>query len=104
MNQERIMQVILAPVISEKSNLLAEKRNQIAFKVLPSATKNEIKAAVELLFDVKVASISTVNVQGKVKRFGNRTGKRKDWKKAYVSLIQGQELDLEAAVTSGNKE
>lgn len=104
MNQERIMQVILAPVISEKSNLLAEKRNQVAFKVLPNATKKEIKAAVELLFGVKVAAVSTANVQGKTKRFGNRTGKRQDWKKAYVSLLQGQELDLESAVTSGNKE
>lgn len=104
MNQERIMQVILAPVISEKSNLLAEKRNQVAFKVLPNATKKEIKASVELLFGVKVAAVSTANVQGKAKRFGNRTGKRQDWKKAYVSLLQGQELDLESAVTSGNKE
>lgn len=97
MNQQRLMQVILAPIVSEKSNLLAEKRSQIAFKVLPNATKPEIKAAVELLFGVKVDSVSTLQVKGKAKRFGKVMGKRQDWKKAYVSLMPGQELDLESA-------
>ena len=67
MNQQRLMKVILAPVVSEKSNLLAEKRNQMTFKVLPDATKAEVKAAVELLFGVQVASVTTVAIKGKVK-------------------------------------
>ena len=70
MNQQRLMNVILAPVVSEKSNLLAEKRNQMTFRVLRDATKPEIKAAVELLFGVEVASVTTVTTKGKVKRFG----------------------------------
>lgn len=97
MNQERLMKVILAPVVSEKSNMLAEKRNQITLKVLPNATKPEIKAAVELLFNVQVASVTTTLAKGKSKRFGKVTGKRSDVKKAYVSLAEGQELDLESA-------
>ncbi len=104
MNQERLMKVILAPVVSEKSNLLAEKRNQMTFKVLPDATKTEIKAAVELLFEVEVASVTTTTTKGKVKRFGRTTGRRSDVKKAYVSLVAGQELDLEAAAAAADKE
>ncbi len=100
MNQERLMKVILAPVVSEKSNLLAEKRNQMTFKVLPNATKTEIKAAVELLFGVEVASVTTTTTKGKTKRFGRRS----DVKKAYVSLVAGQELDLEAAAAAADKE
>lgn len=101
MNQERLMKVILAPVVSEKSNMVAEKRNQITLKVLPNATKTEIKAAVELLFGVEVASVTTTTAKGKTKRFGRTIGKRSDVKKAYVSLAEGQELDLEtAAVTA----
>lgn len=100
MNQQRLMQVILAPVVSEKSNLLAEKRNQMTFKVLPNATKQEIKAAVELLFGVEVAAVTTVTTKGKVKRFGRRS----DVKKAYVSLAAGQSLDLEAAAAAADKE
>jgi len=96
MNQERLMQVILAPVVSEKSTMVSEKNQQVVFRVAGDATKTEIKAAVELLFGVKVDGVSTVNVKGKVKRFGRMTGRRKDWKKAYVSLEQGQELDLTA--------
>ena len=96
MNQERLLQVILAPVVSEKSTMVAEKGEQVVFRVTTDATKTEIKAAVELLFNVKVAGVSTVNVKGKTKRFGRFTGKRKDWKKAYVSLVQGQEIDLTA--------
>lgn len=97
MNQERLMQIILAPVVSEKSTLVAEKWQQAAFRVTSDATKQEVKAAVELLFGVKVLGVTTVNVKGKVKRFGRVTGARKAWKKAYVSLVPGQELDLEAA-------
>ncbi|WP_215780516.1 MULTISPECIES: 50S ribosomal protein L23 [unclassified Paludibacterium] len=97
MNQERLMQVILAPVVSEKSTMVSEKNQQVVFRVAGDATKPEIKAAVELLFNVKVEGVSTVNVKGKVKRFGRMTGRRKDWKKAYVSLVQGQELDLTGA-------
>ncbi|MBV8678991.1 MULTISPECIES: 50S ribosomal protein L23 [Aquitalea] len=96
MNQERLLQVILAPVVSEKSTMVAEKHQQVVFRVATDATKPEIKAAVEMLFNVKVEGVSTVNVKGKVKRFGRTFGRRKDWKKAYVSLVQGQEIDLTA--------
>lgn len=94
MNQERLLQVILAPVVSEKSTMVAEKAEQVVFRVAGDATKPEIKASVELLFNVKVEGVSTVNVKGKVKRFGRSFGRRKDWKKAYVSLVKGQEIDL----------
>lgn len=104
MNKQRLMQVILAPVVSEKSNLLAEKRNQMTFKVLPNANKQEIKAAVELLFGVTVASVTTVTTKGKTKRFGRTLGRRSDVKKAYVSLVAGQEIDIEAAAATADKE
>lgn len=104
MKQERLMKVILAPIVSEKSNTLAEKQNQMVFKVLKNATKTEVKAAVELLFNVQVASVSMVNVKGKAKRFGRTIGYRSDVKKAYVSLVAGQELDLEAAAATADKE
>ena len=104
MNQHRLMNVILAPVVSEKSNLLAEKRNQMTFKVLRDATKPEIKAAVELLFGVEVASVTTVTTKGKVKRFGRTLGRRSDVKKAYVNLAAGQELNLDAAAAAADKE
>ncbi|MDK4527113.1 50S ribosomal protein L23 [Kingella kingae] len=104
MNQERLMKVILAPVVSEKSNMLAEKRNQMVFKVLKDATKTEIKAALELLFNVQVASVTTTTTKGKTKRFGRTLGRRSDVKKAYVSLVAGQELDLEAAAAAADKE
>lgn len=104
MNQERLMKVILAPIVSEKSNMLAEKRNQMVFKVLKDATKTEIKAAVELLFNVQVASVTTTTTKGKTKRFGRTVGRRSDVKKAYVSLVAGQELDLEAAAAAADKE
>ena len=89
MNQERLMKVIVAPVISEKATLVGEMHRQIVFEVLPDATKAEIKAAVELLFKdqkVEVATVNVVNVKGKQKRHGRFLGKRKDVKKAYVSL------------------
>ena len=97
MNQERLMQVILAPVVSEKSTLVADKNEQVVFKVVTDATKPEVKAAVELLCNVKVDSVNSLNVKGKGKRFGRFTGRRKDWKKAYVCLVPGQEIDFSAA-------
>ena len=89
MNQERLMKVILAPVISEKATMVGELRRQVVFEVLPDATKAEIKAAVELLFKeqkVEVAAVNVVNVKGKEKRHGRFIGRRKSFKKAYVSL------------------
>ena len=89
MNQERLMQVIVAPVISEKATLVGEKRRQVVFEVLPDATKAEIKAAVELMFKeqkVEVAAVNVVNLKGKEKRHGRFVGRRKNVKKAYVSL------------------
>ena len=96
MNQERLTQVILAPVVSEKSTLVADKNEQVVFKVATDATKPEVKAAVELLFNVKVDSVQILNVKGKVKRFGRFIGRRSDWKKAYVCLTPGQEIDFSA--------
>lgn len=95
-NQDRLLQVILAPQITEKATYIADKNQQIAFKVRTDATKPEIKAAVELVFKVEVSSVSVINVAGKVKRAGRRTGKRSDWKKAYVSLKPGQEINFAA--------
>jgi len=94
MNFERLHQIILAPVISEKATRVAEKRNQAVFKVLRDAQKPEIKEAVEKLFNVKVKNVATLNVKGKTKRFGQTVGKRSDWKKAYVTLAEGQEIDF----------
>ena len=89
MNQERLMKVIVAPVISEKATLVGETRKQVVFEVLPDATKAEIKAAVELLFKeqkVEVSAVNVVNLKGKQKRHGRFEGRRRDVKKAYVSL------------------
>jgi len=94
MNQERIFQILKTPHISEKSTVLGDSANQAVFQVASGARKSEIKEAVEQLFDVKVANVRTVNVKGKTKRQGLRRGKRSDWKKAYVSLEQGHEIDL----------
>ena len=94
MNQERIFQILKTPHISEKTAVLGDSANQAVFQVATDAKKAEIKAAIEQLFDVKVAAVRTVNVKGKTKRQGQRTGKRSDWKKAYVSLEQGHEIDL----------
>jgi len=97
MNQERIYKIILGPVVSEKSAAAGEKANQVVFKVLPSANKLEIKAAIQALFGTKVESISVLNVKGKTKRTRYGLGKRSDWKKAYVRLAQGQEIDFASA-------
>ena len=99
MNQERLMQVLLAPQISEKATFVAEKNEQVIFRVASDATKPEIKAAVELLFKVGVESVQVANVKGKVKRFKGAVGRRKGWKKAYVSLKAGQEINF---VEGGN--
>jgi len=93
-NQERLMQVLLAPVVSEKSTFIGEKRNQYVFHVVPNATKPEIKAAVEFMFKTQVKSVSIMNVRGKQKRFGRFMGKRASWKKAYVALAPGQEINF----------
>ncbi|RRJ82203.1 50S ribosomal protein L23 [Aestuariirhabdus litorea] len=94
MNQERVFQVLQGPHISEKATILAEAKGQYVFKVAKDATKLEIKKAVEQLFEVKVKSVATVNVKGKTKRTVRGMGKRSDWKKAYVSLEQGQDIDF----------
>ena len=94
MNPERVFQVLKMPHISEKSALLGDAANQAVFQVASNANKAEIKEAVEQLFSVKVASVRTANMKGKTKRQGLRRGKRNDWKKAYVSLEQGHEIDL----------
>ena len=94
MNTERLMQIILAPVVTEKSTFVAEKNQQVAFRVVASATKPEIKAAVELLFKVDVESVQVLNQKGKEKRFGRFMGRRRNERKAYVSLKDGQELDF----------
>jgi large subunit ribosomal protein L23 len=94
MNSERLTKVILGPVVAEKASRVAENNNQVVLKVLPNANKTEIKQAVEALFDVKVASVTTTNVKGKVKRTGRVFGKRSDWKKAYVTLAEGADLNF----------
>ena len=91
---DRLAQVLVAPIVSEKATMAAEKHNQVLFKVLRDATKPEIKAAVELLFKVEVEKVSTVVQKGKVKRFGRSIGRRDHVKKAYVSLKKGQELNF----------
>lgn len=92
--QERLMQVILAPVISEKSTFVADKHEQVIFRVIPDATKPEIKAAVELMFKVQVESVKVAIVKGKEKRFGRFNGRRNNWKKAYICLKPGQEINF----------
>jgi large subunit ribosomal protein L23 len=94
MNQERLMQVLLAPQVSEKATYVADKHNQVIFRVAPDATKPEVKAAVESLFKVSVASVQIANVKGKQKRLGRHTGSRKGWKKAFVCLKPGQEINF----------
>jgi large subunit ribosomal protein L23 len=93
-DEGRLMQVLVAPIVSEKATMVAEKTNAVMFKVLQDATKPEIKAAVELMFKVEVASVSTAVQKGKVKRFGRTIGRRDHVKKAYVSLKPGQELNF----------
>ncbi len=94
MNQERLMKVLLAPIVSEKASIAADTSAQYAFRVAPDATKREIGRAVETLFEVKVEGVQVLNVRGKKKRFGQRMGKRKDWRKAYVRLKAGHDIDF----------
>ena len=94
--EERLMQVLLAPQISEKATYIADKNEQVVFRVASDATKPEVKAAVELLFKVQVEGVQVLNVKGKTKRFGRFTGTRKGWKKAYVCLKPGQEINFAA--------
>lgn len=95
-NDHRLMQVLLAPVVSEKATLVAEKNEQVVFEVARDANKGEVKAAVELLFKVEVESVQILNQKGKQKRFGRFMGRRDHVKKAYVSLKPGQEINFEA--------
>jgi len=95
-NDARLLQVILAPQVSEKSTYVADKHEQVIFRVASDATKPEVKAAVELLFKVQVESVQTANVKGKQKRFGRFMGRRSDWKKAFVCLKPGQEINFTA--------
>lgn len=94
MNPERVFQILRAPHVSEKSAMLGDSANQAVFKVAVDANKTEIKEAVEQMFNVKVANVRTVKMKGKSKRLGLHRGRRSDWKKAYVSLEQGHEIDL----------
>ena len=99
LEKDRLYQVISAPIVSEKSTRTADKYRQVVFKVLPGATKHEIKRAVEMAFEVEVESVQVANVRGKVKRFGRTPGKRKDWRKAYVKLKEGHDIDFTGGQT-----
>lgn len=94
MNNDRLMQVLVSPVVSEKSTLAADQSRQFVFRVLPDASKPEIKRAVELMFDVKVDAVRVVNISGKQKRFGRVLGRRNNIRKAYVKLAEGSDIDF----------
>ena len=94
MNAERMHQILLRPVISEKSTNAAEANRQVVFEVLENATKAEVREAVEKLFNVSVIAVQVLNVRGKIKRFGKTPGKRNNWKKAYVRLAVGDDIDF----------
>lgn len=94
MNKERLMKVIVSPIVTEKSQMVADKYHQIAFKVVRDANKAEIKAAVELLFKVKVDNVQVLNMKGKEKRFSGALGRRNHWKKAYVLLAEGHDINF----------
>ena len=97
MNQERLMNILLAPIVSEKSSRLADASRQFVFKVMKDASKPEVKRAVELMFDVKVDNVQITNMRGKVKVHGRSIGRRSDWKKAYVTLSEGHDIDFMGA-------
>ena len=97
MSEARLMNILRAPVISEKSSAAQQDKNTLVFKVLKDATKEEIKAAVEMIFNVKVEGVRTLNFQGKTRRTAHGFGKRSDWKKAYVTLPEGTQLDIESS-------
>jgi len=94
--KEQLMNVLIAPHVTEKTATAMQNNNQYTFRVMKSATKTDIKAAVELMFEVKVKGVQIVNEPGKTRRFGKLQGRTQDWKKAYVSLAQGQAIDYEA--------
>lgn len=94
MNQEKIMHILLEPLVTEKSTFVGEKNNQFLFKVHNDASKTEIKKAVESLFGVKVLSVQVINVKGKIKMFKNRYGSRKGFKKSYVRLAPGNDINF----------
>ena len=96
MNREQLMSVLIAPHVTEKTSLAMQNHNQYTFRVRREATKTDIRRAVELMFDVKVAGVQVVNEPGKQRRFGRIAGRTQDWKKAYVSLTPGQTIDYEA--------
>ena len=97
-DEGRLMAVLVAPIVSEKATMVTEKNNSVTFRVLQNATKPEIKAAVELMFKVEVKGVSVVNIKGKTKRFGRSVGRRDHVRKAYVTLKDGQELNLSGEV------
>lgn len=94
MNQERLLKVVLSPHISEKATIIAEKHNQYVFQVASTATKSEVKDAIEFLFNTKVKHVRMINVRAKLKLFRGIAGVRKSWKKAYVTLQAGQKIDI----------
>lgn len=94
MKKVDLYNVLISPLITEKSNTVAEKREQVVFKIAKHANKTDVKQAFELVFNAKVDKVSLLNVKGKVKRFGRSSGKRADWKKAYICLTPGQNFDL----------
>jgi large subunit ribosomal protein L23 len=93
-NRERLMTVLLGPHLSEKSTRVGESNNQVVFRVRRDSTKQDVRKAVELMFEVKVENVQVVNCRGKVKRFGQTLGRRQDWKKAYVTLAEGHDIDF----------
>lgn len=94
MNQERLYTVLEGPHISEKSTIIADSAGQVAFRVAPDANKHEVKEAIERLFEVRVVDVRTARAKGKRKRFGRVSGRRRDWKKAYVTLAEGDDIDF----------
>jgi len=91
------MKVLIAPIVSEKSTRLADENRQFVFKVVKDASKPDVRKAVELMFDVKVEAVQIANVRGKTKRFGQSIGKRSDWKKAFVTLAEGHDINFMGA-------
>jgi large subunit ribosomal protein L23 len=97
MSESRLLKVLVAPLVSEKTARIAERNRQYVFKVVGDATKPEIRQAVELLFSVKVTGVQVANMPGKAKRFGQTIGKRSDWKKAFVTLAEGNDINFMGA-------
>ena len=97
MNNERLSKILISPVVSEKSTRVADQSKQMVFKVVPDASKPEIRKAVEKMFDVTVTGVRVSTVKGKIKRFGQTVGRRSDWKKAYVTLAEGSDIDFVGA-------